>query len=228
MKKTLIALMTLAGIACGAETVTPTINSGRYTLNMSSAYTLHAPELYNYLYGVFVEGGTLTFDLNIAYTGASATATEALLHVGGEGTGLSIYAINGTSLQICEKNDTSLGSTIAAGLTEGTSAVAITLTGNANTKTADVSVSVNGGDTIVGTTSLSWSTMNWNTTTDDYGRQCDKYSVNCKAPGWETHQVASITKLTSGTATYKAIPEPATATLSLLALAGLCARRRRA
>lgn len=60
----------------------------------------------------------------------------------------------------------------------------------------------------------------------------NKYSIGIKAPGWDSGATGlndSGCKIANMTIAYTAapIPEPTTATLSLLALAGLAARRRR-
>ena len=236
MKKTLIALMALAGVASAAEWIyeTPTIASGTHTLSWNNnKYNLNA-DLYNYLYGVFVEGGTITFNLNIDYTGETHTGTQGLLHVGGKDTGLYIAADTTDNIYVSLKNEVADTYKYDTTLVSGTAnAVTITLVGDATNKSASVSVAV-AGVTVDKTGVLSWDAMDWNTAVDDYGRQCDKYSVNCLAPGWKDNSTATVTTLTSGSVTFvqgtgKAIlvPEPATATLSLLALAGLCARRRR-
>ncbi len=250
MKKTLITLLALAGVACGAtagdyEYMDPTIDSGTYTLKTEN-WTTGDSTLYNYLYGVFVEGGTLTFNLNIHYAGGSCGHYQALLHVGQKDTGFSIYANGTTNLIVSSKNVTSAEQELAnTGLVSGANTVAITLTGNNIDQTAAVTFVVNGtaydnaanasGEKDV--KDLKWSDMGWNTNNGEAA----KYSINNVAPGWanyssnegELNKAAAITTLTSGSVSFTQglgaviLPEPATATLSLLALAGLAVRRRR-
>ena len=55
----------------------------------------------------------------------------------------------------------------------------------------------------------------------------DKMTVTWKDENGATQSVSGATADMSGSITTNAVPEPTTATLSLLALAGLCARRRR-
>ena len=55
----------------------------------------------------------------------------------------------------------------------------------------------------------------------------DKMTVTWKDEKGGTQSVSGATADMSGSITTNAVPEPTTATLSLLALAGLCARRRR-
>lgn len=228
MKKTLIALMALAGVAVGA------VESGSYTLK-TDQWTTGDSTLYDYLNGVFNEGGTLTFDLVVSYTGSNCNAYQALLHVGAVDTGFSIYANGGPHVIVSEKHDTSdvheLQATGAEFAAKENNTLTVTLTGIAK-GTAAVSFTLNGveyaNDTVnekgqKDVLDLTWDSMNWSTTEAER----NKYSVNCKAPGYGSAQVAQSTRLVSGSATYTAIPEPTTATLSLLALAGLAVRRRR-
>ena len=228
MKKTLIALMALAGVAAAAEPVA----SGSYTLNMSQ-WTTGDDTLYNYLYGAINEGGTLTFDLTINYDGTNCNAYQTLLHIGSKDAGISIMANGGPKLIIGEQHETSdypqynheLGT---PSLVTGSNLVSITIKGNETPGTASVAITMGGVvySAAAGTdhvADLEWDKMYWNTTNGEAA----KYSVNVGAPGWDTLFPAQCTTLTAATATYMAIPEPTTATLSLLALAGLAARRRR-
>ena len=242
MKKTLIALMALAGVASAAEWVyeTPTITSGSYELKMDN-WTTGDSSLYGYLYGVFVEGGTLTFNLGINYTGTNCGHYQALLHVGQQNTGFSIFANGGPNIIVSPKHATNDAYELSTNLGTGSSTVAITLAGNAQTQQATVTATVN-GKAINDSVTLSWDAMGWNTNDGEAA----KYSINKVAPGYSNNyddkpdnqtliRPANTTTLTSGSVTFAAgtgkailVPEPATATLSLLALAGLCARRRRA
>ncbi len=217
MKKTIVALMALAGIAAAA------VESGSYTLKMDN-WTTNDATLYNYLNGVFNEGGTLTFDLVVNYTGNNCGAYQTLLHVGQYNTGFSIYANGGPNIIVSEKHNTDVKYELSDVIFEtGDNTISVTLTGIAQGQAA---VSFVKGDKTYAagsTSNLSWSAMGWNTTNGE----AHKYSVNYGAPGYSTLTPATVTKLVSGSATYQAAPEPATATLSLLALAGLAARRRR-
>ena len=241
MKKTLIALMALAGVAAAAEWVyeTPTITSGSYELKMDN-WTTGDSTLYDYLYGVFVEGGTLTFNLDINYTGTNCSHYQALLHVGQQNTGFSIFANGGPNIIVSPKHSTDGGYELSTNLGTGSSTVAITLAGNAQTQQATATATVN-GKAINESVTLSWDAMDWNTNNGEAA----KYSINKVAPGYSGNyenkpnaetliRPANTTTLTSGSVAFTAgtgkailVPEPATATLSLLALAGLCARRRR-
>ncbi len=237
MKKTLIALLALAGVAAAAEPTwsydDPTIQAGSYTLKMDN-WTTGDSTLYDYLYGVFVEGGTLTFNLNINYTGSNCGYYQALLHVGKKDTGFSIYANGGPNLIVSEKHNTGVGYEFSTDMGTGDHVVTITLQGDATTRKADVSVVVDSGTELTKVDSLDWAKMEWDTASGEAA----KYSINNVAPGWENYndnnKAANSTTLQSGSVAYTVgtgkaylVPEPATATLSLLALAGLAARRRR-
>lgn len=246
MKKSLILLLTLGGLAMGAEDIlwaspiTTTLSTNDvpgWTLNTQDyANKQSAVDAYDFLNGTFNEGGILTLTMNLTYDSTqSVNYYQSLLHVGQDGTGFSVY-VNGTShLIVTEKHDTNARhETKNAGaiLVNGDNTVVITLTGlmddngDPNGK-ASVSVSVNGGDA-QSVDSLSWTTMGWNANDET---QRTKYSFGCKAPGWGNdnklgNHIAIVDNKMVMEYTAR-IPEPATATLSLLALAGLAAHRRR-
>ena len=52
-------------------------------------------------------------------------------------------------------------------------------------------------------------------------------SITANGSAWSSTERGTFAGLTGGSISYTVTPEPTTATLSLLALAGLCARRRR-
>ncbi|MDO5473446.1 MAG: PEP-CTERM sorting domain-containing protein [Akkermansia sp.] len=222
MKKTIIALMVLAGAASAA------VQSGSYTLSMEQ-WTTDDSTLYDYLNGAFNEGGTLTLDLTVNYTGTNCNAYQTLLHVGQVDTGFSIYANGGPRIIISEKHNTDRSHESTTDVFEtGTNNLTVTITGSSTPGTA--SVSVTKGDNTYTLHDLSWANMGWSTSADER----NKYSVNVGAPGWENLTLAQSNTLTAATATFTAlppsspsVPEPTTATLSLLALAALAARRRR-
>ena len=223
MKKyiTLAALLS-AGTACANAAV----ESGTYTLKMDN-WTTGDSTLYNYLYGVFNEGGTLVFDLDINYTGENCGAYQTLLHVGQYNTGFSIYANGGPNIIVTEKHDTDVKHELeTAVFSSGSNDVQVTLKGTTN-GTASVSITSNGTvyeDKVV---DLSWTTMSWNTNSGEAA----KYSVNFKAPGYgdAAGQYAQTTTLTAATAQYTApVPEPSAFGLlaGIGALALVASRRR--
>ncbi len=233
MKKTLIALFALAGMASAATTM---IESGSYTINASDDWTTDNSTLYDYLNGAINEGGTLTFDLEVTYTGSNCEHYQCLLHVGAANTGMSIYANGGPNILVSEKHNTNSSEELTniTAFVEGTNNITVTITGKETPGTASVAVTINGVEysQANGTAYISdlvWSDMDWSATESER----NKYSVNCKAPGWNgaNDQLADSNRLVSAIATYTAatsVPEPATASLSLLGLAALMMRRRRA
>ena len=222
MKKYItIAALLAAGTACAQAEV----ESGTYTLNMAN-WTTDDSTLYNYLYGVFNEGGTLVFDLDIDYTGVNCGVYQALLHVGKVNTGFSIYANGGPHIIVSEQNNTDVNhELVSASFKSGDNDVQVTLKGTAK-GTASVSIDLNGIMYESAVDDLSWATMSWDTTTPG---ETAKYSVNCKAPGY-SEQTAQTTTLTAATATYTApVPEPSAFGLlaGVGALALVASRRRR-
>lgn len=240
MKKTLVALMALAGAAFGADYTTETA----WTLDFGKEYTngfqWNAKE--GYSYGtpwdiVAVEGGSQTsankrvhmaggvfgswdedFQFTITLTLGNPISASNYWPVFGEIAG------RGTALRFGPYtnagNYVSLDGTLTKGDTDTTFSVTggetytITLTKIGT----DVSLAVDGKEVSTGTLADSVSgnitdiTLGGNTT--------NGYRIN------ETVHSVSYSVLTV-TPDTPAVPEPTTATLSLLALAGLAARRRR-
>ncbi len=120
-------------------------------------------------------------------------------------------------------------------MTKQTLALAATPTKD-NSPLVEIAYSVEsseeGADDIYTTTTfsgaLSSSDLTWDPTELEYNT---KYSIGSKGPGWWPQENLSansvLLKSASATVTTYAIPEPTTATLSLLPLVGLAARRRR-
>ena len=234
MKKTLIALMALAGAAFGAEYTAETV----WTLNFGSEYTngfqWNAKE--GYSYGtpwdiVAVEGGSQTsgnkrvhmaggkfgswdtdfvFTLNVTL-GDPITASNGwpvFGEIAGSGSALRFgpYVNNNNTVALdgsLEKGENGLVSVDP----NGTYTITLTKIGT------NVTLAVNGVNTGYGTTGATGNI------TDIMlgGNQNNQYRIN------EVVHSASMALLTPA----PAVPEPTTATLSLLALAGLAARRRR-
>ena len=223
MKKTLIALLSLAGVAAAA---TP-VQSGTITLDYTEApkFVTEDATLYNYLYGTFNEGGTVTFALTLNWNGKSTSDFQTILHIGEEGKGLTL-SVNGTKNLIFGEgtdgnNGCSAGNELtAATLEEGDNDVVFTLTYKEAGK-ATSSITLN--DTVYNMPDMAWSDINMSTESARY----DEYTLGFKGPGWDGKRTMVQVSTDSMLVTYKAIPEPTTATLSLLALAGLAARRRR-
>lgn len=163
---------------------------------------------------------TLTLTLDYYWTGAQWG--ENILHVGCNGTGIAYGLSNG---YISMTTGTATDNEFSAAKT------GLQLTANAwNTITYTLSNN-QWTATLNGTTSdaKTLGTITWDTDS----AEVNKYSIGIKAPGWTDGATGlndSGCKIANMTISYTAaapIPEPTTATLSLLALAGLAARRRR-
>ena len=239
MKKTLVALMALAGAAFGADYTTETA----WTLNFGSEYTggyslTGTMEKQGTFWDVIaVEGGTQTsankrvhmaggiygswdedFQLTLSVTlGETISASNywpVFAEIAGKGTALrfgpytnagNYVSLDGTLTK--DSTDTTFsvtgGETYTITLTKIGTAVSLAVDGKeVSTGTLADSVSGNITDIALG------------------GNTTNGYRIN------ETVHSVSYSVLTV-TPDTPAVPEPTTATLSLLALAGLAARRRR-
>ncbi len=228
MKKTLIALLALAGVAAAA---TP-VQSGNITLDYTNAPKIVEGDatLYNYLYGTFNEGGTLTFELTLQREGNAVGHYQTILHIGEQGKGLTL-GVNGSShLMFGEGSQGTNGfgddheltsADLKVGSGEaGTNFVVYTLKFKEEGK-ASASITLNGTEYAMN--DMLWSAIAMSPEAERY----DEYTLGYRGPGWDGQMTMVNISTNSMLVTYKAIPEPATATLSLLALAGLAARRRR-
>ena len=235
MKKTLIALMALAGAAFGADYTTETV----WTLNFGSEYTggyewVGAPANKGQFWDVIaVEGGTqtsgnkrvhmaggnygswdedfeFTMTLTLGETISASNGWPVFGEIAGNGTSLRFgpYTNNNNTVAIdgnLDKGENNLVS-VAPG---GTYTITLTKIGN------EVTVSVNGVASGYGVLA---DTVTGNITDIALGGNTgSNYRIN------EVVHSASWSKVTPA----PAVPEPTTATLSLLALAGLAARHRR-
>ena len=226
--------MALAGSVLAEDTW---VQSGSITLDYTNAprHVEGDATLYNYLYGVFQQGGSLTFATSITWDGTNCNAYQSILHVGrgtygGTATGFSIYANGGPNLIVTERENTGSEHEATIKMIEDVANdVIITLTGLPETGSATASITINGEKQSV--KNLTWDNMAWDTSENEADRLKEriKYSLGQKAPGYSDNLIRNLT-IDSMTVTYTAapsIPEPATATLSLLALCGLASRRRR-
>lgn len=258
MKKTIIALLSLAGVAM-ADTFTWDANQDySYTWDFSQANTQDNNTgvlggtvsntfvtedvtdigtaikkggaagqywetdtnsfLYNAIETVTTAPSTLTVTLDYYYTGGTSWG-ENILHVGAGGTGLAFGLAAGGYMSVA--TGTATDSEFAAAK-------------------SDVQLTANEWNTITFTLSNNQWTATCNGVTSaaktlgevtwaDTEAERNKYSIGIKAPGWSSGATGlndSGCKIANMTVSYT-VPEPATATLSLLALAGLAARRRR-
>ena len=180
--------------------------------------------LYDAITAATTTNAVLTLTLDYYWTGASWG--ENILHVGKDATGIAYGLSNGYL---------SMATGTAVDETFGASKTDLRLTANAwNTITFSLSnnewtASLNG----VTSTAKALGSITWDSAADER----NKYAIGIKAPGWNSGatglndsgcKIANMTVSYVGYTTESPIvPEPATATLSLLALAGLAARRRR-
>ena len=254
MKKTLIALMAMAGVAMADSsytwdaqtsgavlggTVTGAIGTGQYTPNQGSYINSEAltvitgastygedstKVLYDMINDAIAGKSLLTFSGDISV--GTTTSNLVILHAGRADYGLTL-GIKGGDLVL---TNTGIG---------GTAIVSIDMPLNSKAKNewyltnysitigkgGVVTYSVNGGTESTATTNF---TANWYTGSDNGGEiQNHRYSFGHKAPGWNEETFGGNFHTTGLTITSVSVPEPTTATLSLLALAGLAARRRR-
>ena len=175
--------------------------------------------LYDAITAATTTAATLTLTVDYYWTGAQWG--ENILHVGCNGTGIAYGLSNG---YISMTTGTAQDAQFSAAKTD------LRLTANAwNTITFTLSnnqwTATLGGVTSDAKTlgAVSW---------DASEAERNKYSIGIKAPGWNEGATGlndSGCKIANMTISYTAapIPEPTTATLSLLALAGLAGRRRR-
>ncbi|MDO4410831.1 MAG: PEP-CTERM sorting domain-containing protein [Akkermansia sp.] len=259
MKKTLIALLALAGMASGATTFTwDASQEYSYTWDFSATNTQNGQTgvlggtvtntfitedvanvgtaikkgdstgsywevntnsfLHDALETVSTSAATLTLTLDYYYTGAQWG--ENILHVGCNGTGVAFGLSNG---YLSFALGTAVDDTFAANKTD------LRLTTNAwNTITYTLTdgtwtASVNGQTS----DAKSIGDIAWDANPDEV----NKYSIGIKAPGWDSGATGlndSGCKIANMSISYAPVPEPATASLSLLGLAALMIRRRRA
>ena len=258
MKKTIIALMALSGVALGeyswdaskdysytwdfsqentqngktgvlGGTVTNTFTTesiteiGTAIKKGSEAGQYWEVDTNSFLYDAITAATTTaaTLTLTVDYYWTGAQWGENILHVGANNTGIAYGLSNG---YISMTTGTAADNEFAAAKTE------LRLTANAwNTITYTLSnnkwTATLGGVTSDAKTlgDVSW---------DASAAERNKYSIGIKAPGWDAGATGlndSGCKIANMSIAYTAapIPEPTTATLSLLALAGLAARRRR-
>ena len=248
MKKTIIALMALAGVAAAAETVTLapltetegwshislrdratwTQDATAGTLTLNNSNWGQAVSTYNLATDL---GGELTFSVDIARGSVSAgfsfvlIGTEKALTLGTKDytNGTLFYGVSDNVSADSYYLNTAWDKGIAVGSTELLSAA---FNYNSVTSLTGTTSVDDNGDTILTLTAASTSASGDATATINLGKDfvLDKIMLcgdgDNNASGIWTVSNLSVT----GT---PVVPEPATATLSLLALAGLAARRRR-
>ena len=213
MKKTLIALMALAGIACGAQYTMQKggdLYAGEFTLTFTipenyvvtgdydilAAYYQSNGSNYNVNAFLLNSNGTLTLNRGGSLSGIDANTTTITNEMTTGTSDKSTFTTDGTTAYTLGAGDYTIE---YLGGTNGSAAAKLYLGGA-------VVASFTGGNHNMNGINQGGSTLNL-LTNDTYNVVATEYPVPPPpAPS---------------------VPEPATATLSLLALAGLAARRRR-
>lgn len=230
MKRTIIALIALAGVAAAAPQALTLTSPQGAKIEGSNNYVAWSEE-YSQL-----DSWSLSFELLDSSLGNAAIfSTERVGGGGAVGYVLNTTSTGGLSLTNTNNSNVSLLS-LDNVITAGTQTGTITLTYVADEADAYYGFYNNGvaaGTILGGTFTLtigeqiasayvvsSEHTMLWNG--EGHGAAGNVSSRFWTNGGAEKMYSISVAKLDN-----KLIPEPATATLSLLALAGLAARRRR-
>ena len=239
MKKTLIALVALAGVAAAADTITlgtQVVKPDNTKIDLYTDWETYKADTSVVEAIGHKNANTLTFYVKVSDLFGADTLDAATSYT------LKTFSYLGWD------DDGELGQGDTLTVTLGTQSVTatitdvhvtgsydpkntVTFTDTLNFTTADIlTVTLTGGNsTLVGIKYIDSPTNNKvlgsasNLNTDgtmNYWHEDRNNAANAWQGGWKTD--APVVQLT---ATF--IPEPATATLSLLALAGLAARRRR-
>ena len=210
MKKTLIALMALAGVASG-ENYCDTASSNPFSSALTAAgYEYGMDYTLSFTLGSSITGshGGLVFVLDksnadvISWTLFSQQGQYIGIDSGNNGVSSGLVSNYGS---VYSYDDISVGTDgwfMNSGSHDGIAGYTVTITGNAKADTTVLTFEKAGKNTV---------TMNINSMLD-----ANDFNIG------EKISASNV----SFTATAP-IPEPTTATLSLLALAGLAARRRR-
>ena len=233
MKKTLIALMALAGIACGAETPALTLT----TITADQAYDLSQ----------YITGTDFTVAVTLDYATIKAklalnnnnNVNYQLINAGEEGEmiGLTVCYGNGSAIQgtmngatwlqdSCNGHAVGMGLNSFDDLSWSTgSKASLVMTYSATDGISGVFTITDASGTVLNRLGGTFHTCNVLKPSDDFSVDMVKFDgMVTSAEVYNTAMTAAEMKKLGA----MIIPEPATATLSLLALAGLCARRRRA
>ncbi len=230
MKKTLITLLALAGVAAAAE---------------STAITLPESSDFTWVAGGNATGigtsasATIVQQLATAITASNIGNTDLVGWFGGTGQAYASDSDYGTDISIISSNSFSFkcrpalsGEYVALGVSLTEAADRITLTFDTTNKLGYSLWSYNGttATELVGLTYQSATGTGISSTynTADIAAGSTIFAIwTANHSSGNAGGGAAITVSNIGLSYTAAVPEPATATLSLLALCGLAARRRR-
>ncbi|MBR1981903.1 MAG: PEP-CTERM sorting domain-containing protein [Akkermansia sp.] len=216
MKKTLIALMAMASVACGVGTnefYVPT--AGNYFAgDYSFTFTINEDDLIS-------QDGIIT-----GLKGGNVLAVYGNYSTGNYQTNAFVFNVQDGAITLSAGRGELSG--IASGTSPITSSTAYTFgtdTAAPDYATSDFELSVGTTYTIVNKTVVSGTNgmQNISIYAGDFTTPLDTIVYKGNMSNGNENSVIA----TWGNTAYDVIPEPATATLSLLALAGLAARRRR-
>ena len=204
MKKTLIALMALAGIACGAE----------YTMDKGG--------------DLFAGAFTLTFTIpqNYAVTG-DYDILAAYYQVNGSSSNVNAFLLNSNGTLTLNRGGALSNTTITNDVTTGTSNTSTFTTDGTTAYTlgaGDYTIKYLGGTNGSAEAELY---LGGAVVASFTGGNHNMNGINQGADTLQLHTNAAYNVVATDYPGMPSVPEPATATLSLLALAGLAARRRR-
>lgn len=223
MKNTLIALLALSGVACGATTIVgdyagdfswSASSSPQFTFeddNAPLSITLATTESYK---STSYQSGTFTPNSNVG-NGDDWTLTFTITNTSDDVD----LVLGGISLDIFSHNGDGIAQTASA-----PRAIVISLSGDLEGDTAKV---ITPGDPGY-TSSLSTQELTFNAPVTIAANDTITFSMNVHKDTSATEEQQKGTFVGLQGATFKLVPEPATTSLSLLGLAALMIRRRRA
>lgn len=196
----------------GLSTETSTVFGESTTvLKAVNFYETGTSVLYNWVTSANTVGSGAKLEFNMDLNLASANGWQTILHVGAQNQGLTLGVGPNGQLTFASNNDYALDASTLTLTSNTWTHVCFTLENGVASITA-------GGNTVKVN---SLSDIVWSNTEE----QNTKYSIGVNAPGWTAYPLNTL-QVANMSVSFT-VPEPATATLSLLALAGLAVRRRR-
>lgn len=229
MKKTIVALLALAGVSFGAESLKSLDSILDATNALVGGNEIITGSNNTITWDTNAVDGTLTdYTLTFAFTKLPSASTDAFLRLHQNGGHAGLLSSSATTLTICKNYNT---------LIDGNATPHFTI------NTTDTFALTRFGDMLYVSNLTTGVYIQQNLTAgnipDDWNLVSGtaRFWTNGGAQNIQAGEVANLSGLTeaqilevvtSGSYTPSdSVPEPTTATLSLLALAGLAARRRR-